>query len=814
MIRRGEERAVSTIIGAVLILGILVTALALYQVNVVPDDNRAVEYEHHQGVQSQLLDVRNGLVNAPDRRVGSYSVALGTTYPTRTFTINPPPSSGTLETVGENRTIRLENVEVEGGDVGDYWNERELEFNTSSLVYQPRYNEYRNAPTIVYENSVLYNEQNGGQAALSGQRLIDGNTIQLVLLEGEYSSSQSGTVAVDFETVSASSNTINLSATNNDNITIQVPSELNESVWNRLLDDGATASAGADGYVEIELDGNSYDLQIAKVGLGSNYQDGKDGEAYLTVVDPPRSTIQQGDSTRMTVEVRDGYNNPVSGVKVNGSTDGDGTLEPTSASSNSKGQVTFQYTAEEPDNDEVTLEANFTSNSSEYQRVTETIEVREGSSGGSGGGGTYTVAWDVDTIDGEPGMSCEGSACTFNLAQSPVDLTMNTTSAVSGANVDYSLEFVTLPGIATLSPSSGETDTNGEHVTTLSEDGATNDDVVRVHANSGGSGDTLRVEFEQGAIFDVTIDDSNSPVAPGEMLEVNVTVENTGSEEGTQNIAFDFDDDGTINDEENLTLGSGDSKQLTFTYDTTGEAEGEYDVRISSDDDTDVDTVTIGENVPYFDVQIDETNDPVAEGDTLEVTTTITNTGDVEDTQTIELDFEGGQVDSQEVTLAGGADDTVTLTYTTEVGDAGDREVVVSSEDDSDSTTVTVFESGGVNFTAGDVDVDNTSQTFTFDASPLGNNDEATIDLSDPQDNGGIDYSGDDVEVSVSGSVSSAEYDRDAQEIRFSPQGNADGTWTVTISGIEVVGEPGTSYWVEYRDNLNNEDGDFFQITD
>ncbi|MFC7230797.1 hypothetical protein ACFQMM_04155 [Saliphagus sp. GCM10025308] len=84
----------STVIGAVLMLGILVSALALYQVNVVPDENRAVEYEHQQAVQGQLLDVRNGLVNAPDRRVGSYSVSLGTTYPPRSFTVNPPPRRG------------------------------------------------------------------------------------------------------------------------------------------------------------------------------------------------------------------------------------------------------------------------------------------------------------------------------------------------------------------------------------------------------------------------------------------------------------------------------------------------------------------------------------------------------------------------------------------------------------------------------------------------------------------------------------------------------------------------------------------------
>ncbi|MFP8888833.1 Ig-like domain-containing protein [Natrialbaceae archaeon A-CW2] len=688
MIRRGEERAVSTIIGAVLILGILVTALALYQVNVVPDDNRAVEYEHHQGVQSQLLDVRNGLVNAPDRRVGSYSVALGTTYPTRTFTINPPPSSGTLETVGENRTIRLENVEVEGGDVGDYWNERELEFNTSSLVYQPRYNEYRNAPTIVYENSVLFNEQNGGQAALSGQRLVDGNTIQLVLLEGEYSSSQSGTVAVDFETVSASSNTINLSATNNDNITIQVPSELNESVWNRLLDDGATASAGADGYVEIELDGNSYDLQIAKVGLGSNYQDGKDGEAYLTVVDPPRSTIQQGDSTRMTVEVRDGYNNPVSGVKVNGSTDGDGTLEPTSASSNSKGQVTFQYTAGEPDNDEVTLEANFTSNSSEYQRVTETIEVREGSSGGSGGGGgLYEVWWSENQES--PLEDCDDVGCgeDYRVNQGEENVRFDAESEASEANADFSYNDKGDVGIRI--SDSTDFDENGNswvELTDFNEEG-----VFDLFVYSGGSSDLISVLVEPVVSGQVDIQneiregdqDFEVTTSNFENLDTNsggyLVVEN---EDEGEAIVFEDVGEDTISVTE---LGFSEGDTLTASL-----YEAENEENLLDTDSTEV----IGDNEAFFAVEITETNDPVEEGEDLNVTAEITNTGDVEGTQTIELNFESDQVDSQEVTLAGGANETVTLTYRTEAGDAGDRNVIVSSNDDSDTQQVSIEGSG------------------------------------------------------------------------------------------------------------------------
>ncbi len=43
MLHRGDDRAVSAVVGAVTLLGIFVTALALFQVNVVPAENTQVE---------------------------------------------------------------------------------------------------------------------------------------------------------------------------------------------------------------------------------------------------------------------------------------------------------------------------------------------------------------------------------------------------------------------------------------------------------------------------------------------------------------------------------------------------------------------------------------------------------------------------------------------------------------------------------------------------------------------------------------------------------------------------------------------------
>jgi len=97
-----------------------------------------------------------------------------------------------------------------------------------------------------------------------------------------------------------------------------------------------------------------------------------------------------------------------------------------------------------------------------------------------------------------------------------------------------------------------------------------------------------------------------------------------------------------------------------------------------------------------FDVEITETPSPVVEGETLEVTATVTNTGDVEGTQTVTLSdtgFVDSQRDAVEVTLEGGESNTsVALAWETEDGDAGSGGLTVASENDTDTTEVTVSE--------------------------------------------------------------------------------------------------------------------------
>ncbi|QSX00376.1 hypothetical protein [Haloterrigena alkaliphila] len=124
--------------------------------------------------------------------------------------------------------------------------------------------------------------------------------------------------------------------------------------------------------------------------------------------------------------------------------------------------------------------------------------------------------------------------------------------------------------------------------------------------------------------------------------------------------------------------------------------------------------------------------------------------------------------------------------------------------------------SGSADLNVSDVGTGDTTQTVSFDVGAVKNKDEVTIDFSNPQQNGGVDYSGvtdGDLTVQSQGHGGTVAFDSETSRLTYSPQGNEDGTITIEISGIDVVGNPGESYPVSYSDTTGRDDGDFFDIT-
>jgi hypothetical protein len=347
---RDDQRGVTVQVGAVLLLGIIVISLSIYQIQVVPAQNEQVEFDHSQAVQSDMQQVRNAILGtAATGSSRPTAVKLGMRYPARTLFVNPPPASGSIRTADAGE-FTIENAAAVKDETGDYWDGSTRRFDTSRLVYSPDYAVYDNAPTTTYANSVVYNQFDSGRSiSLSGQRLIDGNTVRLVALDGELSTARSDAVSIDPQAVSASTRTVAVQSTASDPLTVTVPTTLGQSTWDQLLEDetdtdgsveDATVDTDAD-TLTVTLKPGVYELRLAKVGVGTNV--GETSATYLTTVDAPESTGTES-TQEFTVEVRDGYDNPVSGVTVEAQA-GDGSVTPSSKTTDEEGRVTYSYEA-------------------------------------------------------------------------------------------------------------------------------------------------------------------------------------------------------------------------------------------------------------------------------------------------------------------------------------------------------------------------------------------------------------------------------------------------------------------------------------
>jgi len=100
-------------------------------------------------------------------------------------------------------------------------------------------------------------------------------------------------------------------------------------------------------------------------------------------------------------------------------------------------------------------------------------------------------------------------------------------------------------------------------------------------------------------------------------------------------------------------------------------------------------TVSVSQS-PTFEVEVVDTDSPVAAGDDLRVDARVTNSGDVAGERPIDLTVAPLGAELQSVSLAGGESTVVSFTIPTAEGDDGSYDAVVTSDDDVDSTGITV----------------------------------------------------------------------------------------------------------------------------
>ncbi len=247
-------------------------------------------------------------------------------------------------------------------------------------------------------------------------------------------------------------------------------------------------------------------------------------------------------------------------------------------------------------------------------------------------------------------------------------------------------------------PSRDVTLQSGDSTTETFSIGTAKDDAgdYDVAVSSENDTKTEKATVQEPDNFEIKSVSPNSP-AEGETLEIDVNVENTGDIDGTQTVELTVDN-GPAGElgapSRDVTLQSGDSTTETFSIGTAKDDAGEYSLTVLSENDTATGTATVLQP-PNFEIKSVSTNSPVTEGETLSVTTTITNPGEVEGTQTVDLTVgPSGQLGdaSAGVTLSPSESKTVTLSVSTEPGDAGTYSATIKGGDTEPQAPVVVKE--------------------------------------------------------------------------------------------------------------------------
>jgi len=270
-----DTRAVSAVIGFILIFGILILLLTTYQAAIVPQQNAQTEFEHFEDNRNEMIQLRNAISTAGQSDVSQFpSVKLGTNYQTRLLTINPAPPAGTLQ------TSESYNITISDGTNDP------VEIPTRFLEYQPGYNEISVGSTW-YENSVLYLDERGTSSTviIEEQNLItDGEKLKLTALQNRFS--QSGTSRTTLELYPTRSSEKELEELEGELI-VEIPTRLTDSdhweILNETLDENtAVRSNGVDEnneiddgvfYLELEVDNQSV-LELNTVGIREEPNEG------------------------------------------------------------------------------------------------------------------------------------------------------------------------------------------------------------------------------------------------------------------------------------------------------------------------------------------------------------------------------------------------------------------------------------------------------------------------------------------------------------------------------------------------------------
>jgi len=531
------------------------------------------------------------------------------------------------------------------------------------------------------------------------------------------------------------------------------------------VSDPVTLSAGET--VEV----NSTTLNASELGI----EDGTTTQVEANVTNDRTDEVDDIDTSRVSVSETEPANFTVNSLSLSGDVSNGEVV----AGETVDIDATIENGGEETGNQTVVLEFGGTEIAAEDVTLdggnTTTVETSYSAQSGDIGSGVSVSAntdddTASDTIDVLEPAAFDVEIVAIDdsvIAGETLDVDVrvrNTGEATSTTDVDVFLNGIEANETATLD--------GGESTIESFDFQPTEDDVgeLDVVAVTDDEIDTETVAVGEPGEFDVSFASVPSEITDEESFNATVRVENVGDGEATETIALSATG---LDDSKAVTLDGGEVQRVELSdanvpsngTTVTVQAESASD----STDERDVDIVE-APDPPTFALSAPEAPATVLEPEestNVTVNTTVTNVGDNQGTQDIELLVDDDEVNSTEVSdLGGGNSEDVSLSFEVTSSDVGTLDLELSSDnrtatatlvveeavpaelditDIADAESVSAGDAFSVNVTVenvGDRDADNgtvtlespTGTTTEVDAQPSAgetNTSEVSVDISD-----------------------------------------------------------------------------------
>jgi FlaG/FlaF family flagellin (archaellin) len=368
-------RAVSPLIGFILLMAIVMGLIGILHSTAVPQWNKAVETKHLSSLKYEVADISKAIsISASTGNPAKVVLKAGVDYPNYYILFSPPKSSTTI-------SAKNLNVNVSGS--------LQIEDNGSAIIVEPNYL-YSSKSKLIYEHSaVLREEMNGLVLVESDQSAFSRDSIHLSIIKAKFGSFAT-TETASIILIPESFGGRNIFS---GSIEFECYDENTARWWNETL-------GGIYGENNVSVDGRKVKIEnLQNISLSISVFSAYalvSGEVLppeipknfrLVSISPGNYQVFQGSTVTLLAKVVDDYGNPVRNAMVqiadpcNGNSNGQ---------SDENGLVWYYFNANCIGLQRVTFSVG--SHSLEFE-----IEVEALPAGSGGGGGTFQISWFKET---------------------------------------------------------------------------------------------------------------------------------------------------------------------------------------------------------------------------------------------------------------------------------------------------------------------------------------------------------------------------------------------------------------------------------